>query len=155
MRSLVLSIAASAAALTAAPLANAHGAPDGRLIFGVESVGAPPPVQDVQFLFGGRNYCWYPGGWHGPGFYWCGYAYRRGLGWGGPAGWHGWRSGGPGLAHGGPGFAHGGPAIAHGAPGGGHGAPGGGDHGGGDHGGGDHGGGDHGGGGHGGGDHGH
>ncbi len=57
MRHLVMSIAAASAVLAFAPLANAQAAPDGRLIFGVEPVGAPAPVQDVQFLFGGRNYC--------------------------------------------------------------------------------------------------
>jgi hypothetical protein len=53
-------------------------------------------VEKTQFIYGGRNYCWYPDGWHGPGFYWCGYAYRTGFGWGGPIGWHGWRHGGGG-----------------------------------------------------------
>jgi hypothetical protein len=41
------------------------------------------------FPFGGRNYCWYEGGWHGPGYDWRGYACRRGYGWGGGYGWHG------------------------------------------------------------------
>ncbi len=170
MRNLVLSLAASAALLAAAPLASAQTASDGRLIFGLEPVGAPPRVQDVQFLFGGRNYCWYPAGWHGPGYYWCGYAYRRGFGWGGPEGWHGWRGGGGGGhdGHGGRGGASvghaafgggghgGGHGGDHGGPvGGGHGgAPAGGGHGGGGHEGGGHGGGDgHGGGGHDGGHH--
>ncbi len=153
MRQLVLSIAASTAVLAAAPLANAQMAPEGRPIFGVESVGGPAPVQNVQFLFSGRNYCWYPVGWHGAGYYWCGYANRRGFGWGGPVGWHGWSGNGPGghggrdghmaVARGGPIGDHGGNRGA--APGGGH--AGGGGHGGGDHGGGGHGGGDHGGGG--------
>ena len=48
-------------------------------------------VENAQFIYGGRNYCFYLDGWHGPGWYWCGYAYRRGYGWGGPEGWHGWR----------------------------------------------------------------
>jgi hypothetical protein len=56
----------------------------------IESVGS---VETVQYVWGGRRYCWYPAGWHGPGWYWCGYAYRVGLGWGGPFGWHGWRHG--------------------------------------------------------------
>ncbi len=42
------------------------------------------------YFYGGRNYCWYDGGWDGPGFYWCGFAWRRGYGWGGPYGWRGW-----------------------------------------------------------------
>ena len=32
---------------------------------------------------GGYDYCWADDGWPGPGWYWCGYAYRPGLGWGG------------------------------------------------------------------------
>jgi len=93
----------------------------------------PSDIQQVQFLLSGRNYCWYDNGWNGPGFYWCGYALRRGSGWGGGAGWHGWSHGG---VHGRPG---GHPHIG-GHPGGGHGGHGGGGHGG--HGGG-HGGGHH------------
>jgi hypothetical protein len=45
-------------------------------------------VETVQFVWAGRNYCWYDDGWRGPGWYWCGYAFRRGLGWGGGYGWH-------------------------------------------------------------------
>jgi hypothetical protein len=45
------------------------------------------------FLFGGHQYCWYDGGWRGPGWYWCGYSGRRGLGWGGGYGWNGWQGG--------------------------------------------------------------
>src|ERR1700735_4469725 len=96
------------------------------------------PIEKSQFVSGGRNYCFYLDGWRGPGFYWCGYAHRRGLGWGGPEGWRGWHNGGHG-GHGGGGYR-----------GGGHG---GGGHGGGGHGGGGHGGGVHGGGAHGGGSH--
>jgi hypothetical protein len=48
-------------------------------------------VEKVQFMWGGKRYCWYDAGWRGPGWYWCGYRLRRGLGWGGPVGWHGWR----------------------------------------------------------------
>jgi hypothetical protein len=48
-------------------------------------------TEPVQFFFGGRNYCWYEDGWQGPGWYWCGYAYRPGFGWGGPIGWNNWR----------------------------------------------------------------
>ena len=87
-------------------------------------------IETVQYYYSGRRYCWYDDGWQGPGWYWCGYAFRSGLGWGGGYGWHGWRGGYRGR-------------------GGGHG----GGHGGGGHGGGGHGGGGHGGGGHGGGHH--
>jgi hypothetical protein len=48
-------------------------------------------VEKVQFMWGGRRYCWYDAGWRGPGWYWCGHHWRRGIGWGGPVGWHGWR----------------------------------------------------------------
>ena len=49
------------------------------------------PIEDVQYyVYGGRRYCFYPDGWRGPGYYWCGYAWRRGFGWGGPMGWRGW-----------------------------------------------------------------
>src|ERR1700678_2805685 len=77
------------------------------------------PVEKAQFFFGGRNYCWYDDGWRGPGFYWCGYAYRNRLGWGGGGGWRGWHGGGGGHFHGGGGGGHGGGGGGHG--GGGHG----------------------------------
>jgi len=48
-------------------------------------------VDKVQFIYRGRRYCWYWDGWRGPGWYWCGYEWRVGLGWGGPVGWRGWR----------------------------------------------------------------
>jgi hypothetical protein len=93
----------------------------------------PSDVEQAQFISGGRNYCWYDDGWRGPGFYWCGYAYRRGFGWGGGVGWHGWQRGGPGrIGHGGrpggrPGMGRpgggrpGGGRPGGGRPGGGHG----------------------------------
>ena len=65
-------------------------------------IAVPTDVQQSQFIFGGRNYCFYPNGWNGPGFYWCGYAWRRGFGWGGGRGWHGWDHRRPHM-HGGPG----------------------------------------------------
>jgi hypothetical protein len=51
-------------------------------------------LEKAQFLFGGHRHCWYPDGWHGPGWYWCGYRTRVGFGWGGPEGWQGWHRGG-------------------------------------------------------------
>jgi hypothetical protein len=52
--------------------------------------------QTVQFVYRGHRHCWYPDGWQGPGWYWCGYRTRVGFGWGGPAGWQGWAyPGGP------------------------------------------------------------
>jgi hypothetical protein len=48
-------------------------------------------IERAQFIYLGRQHCFYPDGWHGPGWYWCGYNWRRGFGWGGPEGWRGWR----------------------------------------------------------------
>ena len=48
-------------------------------------------VETVQFNWRGHRYCWYNRGWRGPGWYRCGFSGRRGMGWGGPRGWHGWR----------------------------------------------------------------
>ena len=39
-------------------------------------------IEKAQFVIDGRRYCWYDDGWQGPGWYWCGYRWRRGLGWG-------------------------------------------------------------------------
>jgi hypothetical protein len=82
-----IGLAASAGAVTAQPV----DAPDAHLIVGVYSQADPATLEKAQWMWGGRNYCWYPNGWRGPGYYWCGYAFRRGFGWGGPAGWNGWR----------------------------------------------------------------
>ena len=51
------------------------------------------PVENAQFFYLGHNFCWYDGGWQGPGWYWCGYAGNNGYGWGGGDGWHGWSRG--------------------------------------------------------------
>ncbi len=162
MKTLLMTLAAGAAMLSFAVGRAEAGPTDAPVLIRSGDVAVVPAVlgpgqdlglfQKTQFwLWGGRNYCWYDGGWHGPGFYWCGYAWRRGYGWGGPVGWRGWdhaHGGGPGFHagayRGGGGGFHGG--------GGGH--VGGGGHGGGSfHGGGGHGGGGHGGGGHEGGGH--
>lgn len=68
-----------------------------------ETLPAASLVQKTQlYVYEGRNYCYYGDGWHGPGYYWCNYAWRRGYGWGGIYGWNGW--GRPGYAYrGGPG----------------------------------------------------
>ena len=121
MRQWILAAAASLAVLGVAGQANAL--PFDRFT----AAAVPNDIEQAQFFFGGRNYCWYDDGWHGPGYYWCGYAFRRGLGWGGGEGWRGWHRGG--------GHAGGGHVIVV-RPGGGHhggGHPGGGGHGGGGH----------------------
>jgi hypothetical protein len=53
------------------------------------AVDALAMIDDVQFVFGGRRYCWYDDGWQGSGWYWCGYPWRLRLG----GGWNGWRGG--------------------------------------------------------------
>jgi hypothetical protein len=60
-----------------------------------EAADEVPLTETVQFSFRGHRYCWYNAGWRGPGWYRCGFQRRRGLGWGGPIGWRGWRR--PGL----------------------------------------------------------
>lgn len=47
-------------------------------------------IEKAQYVRNGRRYCWYDDGWNGTGWYRCGYAQRRGQGWGGHHGWHGW-----------------------------------------------------------------
>ena len=115
---LVLAGAAATGSAQAAPLTGAIPVP---------SVGEML-VQKTQFYYQDREYCWYPNGWRGPGWYWCGYSWRRGYGWGGVYGWNGWAR--PGYGHrgyGGPRFYRGYGGPGHGGPGGhgGHGGPGG------------------------------
>src|SRR5579883_26816 len=72
---------------------------DAAMIDGIAGAPRIASIEDAQFFFGGRNYCWYDRGWRGPGWYRCGYEFRRGFGWGGGLGWRGWRRprpGGPG-----------------------------------------------------------
>jgi hypothetical protein len=42
------------------------------------------------YWFEGHRYCWYDDGWRGLGWYWCGSNQNKGVGWGGPIGWHFW-----------------------------------------------------------------
>ena len=94
MRTLYLtSLALAIAAGFALPLAGSAEAAMG---------GALPktgflPVENAQMVYLGHNFCWYDGGWQGPGFYWCGYAWNNGNGWGGGEGWHGWNHGSQGA----------------------------------------------------------
>ncbi len=83
---------AAAGALTL--VAGAASAAPAQVVFGVDHPGDAALVQS-QYFYAGRNFCWYDSAWRGPGFYWCGYAWRHGYGWGGPVGWRGWN--GPGY----------------------------------------------------------
>jgi hypothetical protein len=51
---------------------------------------APAGVASEFYWYSGHRYCWYARGWHGAGWYWCGENLHRGIGWGGPIGWHRW-----------------------------------------------------------------
>jgi hypothetical protein len=66
----------------AAPVSNAAGVAAATLNL----------VEQTQYVYGGHRHCWYADGWHGAGWYRCGYRWRRGYGWGGVAGWNGWAS---------------------------------------------------------------
>jgi hypothetical protein len=88
IKRLILGAAGAASLLGGAVAANASPL----LVRGVDEPGAAV-VEQAQYVYSGHNYCWYDGGWRGPGWYWCGYAGRRGLGWGGVAGWRGWSYG--------------------------------------------------------------
>jgi hypothetical protein len=63
---------------------------------GAAAIGQAAPgslTQDVRIVvrrWRGHRYCFYFNGWRGPGWYRCGWAWRRGLGWGGVYGWNGW-----------------------------------------------------------------
>ena len=47
-----------------------------------------PKTADAQiYVREGVRYCFYHDGWHGPGWYRCGYRWRQGLGWGGGYDW--------------------------------------------------------------------
>ena len=95
MRRLVMTTAASA--LLAAGLFAAEGATAAPLGAGPAGPnGTTSLAEPVDYLYRGRNYCWYYDGWQGPGWYWCGYEWRRGYGWGSPVwGWNNWAWSGP------------------------------------------------------------
>ena len=95
MRRFLITIVAATAFVAGAPIMgeSARAAPilsPGATRAAADSVNI---VESVQFIWAGRDYCWYDDGWHGPGWYWCGYAFNSGYGWGGGYGWHGWRGG--------------------------------------------------------------
>lgn len=86
-----LSLAAAAGALLAATPVSAAGIPPNRLAD--VSSDLVDQVALRVYIHEGRRYCFYFNGWHGPGWYRCGFAFRRGLGWGGVYGWNDWSYG--------------------------------------------------------------
>jgi hypothetical protein len=91
MRTFILATV-SAVSMTAGNALYVNRAQAVPMFNGLQDAAPASNIENVQFFFGGRRYCWYPAGWQGPGWYWCGYARRRGFGWGGGHGWHGWSS---------------------------------------------------------------
>src|SRR5262249_50650198 len=87
------------AATALALMAGLPASPAGALVIGPAPIGSAARdaigLEQVQYVWQGQSYCWYPDGWRCPGWYWCGYRLRRGFGWGGPQGWNGWRFGAP------------------------------------------------------------
>jgi hypothetical protein len=90
MRRLTLCLVAIAAASAAIATTGSRSQAGIVAPLGLAADELPIP-EAVQFFFGGRRFCWYNAGWRGPGWYRCGFQRRRGLGWGGPLGWRGWR----------------------------------------------------------------
>jgi hypothetical protein len=97
MRSLTMSAALVTAAVCASTFAASRA--DAATFGSASGLALAASVVDVtdnvQYVYGGRRHCWYADGWHGPGWYWCGYRLRHGYGWGGPVGWQGWAYGPP------------------------------------------------------------
>ena len=57
-------------------------------------------IEQAQYTYEGKDYCWYDDGWNGPGWYVCGEYTVKGVGWGGGAGWHGWSHSSSTVVHG-------------------------------------------------------
>lgn len=91
MRNLIIAGATMAAFVAGGTLmagsAEATAGTFGGIRMAADSLGI---IAKSQYIHMGRRHCWYADGWQGPGWYWCGYNWRHGLGWGGPAGWRGW-----------------------------------------------------------------
>jgi hypothetical protein len=72
---------------------SAYAMPVGSSAIKPASEAVNPIEKTAVYIVEGNRYCFYFEGWHGPGWYRCGFAFRRGLGWGGVYGWHSWRYG--------------------------------------------------------------
>jgi hypothetical protein len=91
MKARFVAIAVVGATLSLASYPSAQAAP----VAGGDAITraaiAAAPLEDVAVrIFRGHRYCFSFDGWHGPGWYRCGWAWRRGLGWGGVYGWNNW-----------------------------------------------------------------
>jgi hypothetical protein len=65
-----VALAAGGAAATPAPAANAGADPQARLIAGVYNPAEPVSLTKAEWPLG----CYFANGWHGPGYYSCGYS---------------------------------------------------------------------------------
>jgi hypothetical protein len=90
MRKLLIALSASTALIGGAMISGLPATAAPGSILGIPAV-TEGLVQKAAYVFEGRRHCWYARGWHGPGWYWCGYGSRKGRGWGGEEGWNGWR----------------------------------------------------------------
>jgi hypothetical protein len=90
MRNLVLTVASSAVIAAGVSFASPPAQAAGIFGQGTSGVDQSSLIEQVQMRWHGARYCWYPRGWHGPGWYRCGSHMRRGYGWGGPMGWNSW-----------------------------------------------------------------
>lgn len=86
MRNLSMALTTSAALIAGASLFNSAQAAPATPNLTLDRFSLVEPAR----MWGGQSYCWYDSGWNGPGWYLCGYPKRRGYGWGGAYGWHGW-----------------------------------------------------------------
>lgn len=90
MRTLGLALAAGA--LLVAAQANAGNFPINSGLTRTDG-GLVDHVAVRVYVHEGHRYCFYFNGWHGPGWYRCGFAFHRGVGWGGVYGWNDWSYG--------------------------------------------------------------
>jgi hypothetical protein len=82
-------IALSAAAMMLAGVGSGSAVPiNGGLKEAIDNIDLTQHA--AVYVVDGRRYCFYFEGWRGPGWYRCGFAWRRGLGWGGVYGWRSW-----------------------------------------------------------------
>jgi hypothetical protein len=93
MRKLVTTIMAAAAFVAAGSVINrADAMPLGDQTGIRGAIDDLNIIDNVQYYYGSRRYCWLDDGWNGPGWYWCD-GYGPGIGWGGGYGWRGFRGG--------------------------------------------------------------
>jgi hypothetical protein len=91
MRRLTVGLMGMAVLLGSLFFAPAFGAPTSQPLGLRAAEDTQSPIQDVQFLWNGLQYCWFDFGWRGPGWYVCDYGpWVTGRWWGGPSGFRGW-----------------------------------------------------------------